>query len=221
MAAEGAGPGRRRGRRRFLFAGSSLALLAAAAALGLRKPPVDLAHTACGPADGTGRVLVAYASWTGSTAEVAAAIAQVMCVAGVPAEALPAPEVTDLGRYDAVVIGSPIHFGKWRPEAVRFLQGHREQLSRLPVAYFLTCGALRESTEEGRRLAAGYMEGVVGLAPEVRPIATGLFGGKMEYAAVPPVYIPMLLAIGSPEGDFRDWEAVRLWADDLAQGFRE
>lgn len=44
-----------------------------------------------------------------------------------------AKEVTEIGSYDAVVVGSPILYGKWRSEARKFLERHQDALSRKGV----------------------------------------------------------------------------------------
>ena len=50
------------------------------------------------------KVLVAYATRAGSTAEAAERVARRLCAQGLSAEAKPVAEVTDLGGYDAVVL---------------------------------------------------------------------------------------------------------------------
>jgi len=79
----------------------------------------------------------ACVSRAGSTGEVAEAIGQVLCEAGAAVDVRLAKEVTDLSPYRAVVVGSAVYMGKWMPEAVKFVETHRDALSRMPVAYFL------------------------------------------------------------------------------------
>ncbi len=72
----------------------------------------------------TGKVLVAYASRAGSTAEVAQAVAEVLRArsGGDTVDVLP----VKIGQrpqpcYRAVIAGSAIRMGKWLPEAVEFV----------------------------------------------------------------------------------------------------
>src|SRR6478609_3853030 len=58
-------------------------------------------------------VLIAYATRSGSTGEVAEAIAAAMQEAGVPAEVLPVSQVTSLAGREAVILGAPIYIGKF------------------------------------------------------------------------------------------------------------
>jgi hypothetical protein len=55
------------------------------------------------------RVLVAYGSKHGSTAEIADRIGERLREAGHEVDVLPAGSVTDLDRYEAVVLGSAVY----------------------------------------------------------------------------------------------------------------
>ena len=67
------------------------------------------------------RALVTYASKHGSTAQVAERIAHALVGSGAMVDVLPVREVGDVARYEAVVLGSSVYFGKWAAEAVRFV----------------------------------------------------------------------------------------------------
>ena len=156
------------------------------------------------------KILVAYASRAGSTGEVSEVIGQVLREAGAAVDVRLAKDVTDLSPYRAVVVGSGIRVGKWLPEAVEFVERHREVLSRIPVAYFLVCLTLKEDTEENRREVSAYLDPVRDL---VQPVDVGLFAGAMDYSKLPFILRLVMKAMKSPKGDFRDWEAIRAWAD--------
>ena len=158
------------------------------------------------------KILVAYASRCGSTGEVAEDIGQVLCEAGAAVDVRLAKDVTDVSPYRAVIVGSGIRMGRWLPEAVKFVETYREPLSRVPVAYFLTCLTLMDDTEENRRTAAAYLDPVREI---VQPADVGIFAGTMDYSKLPFLFRLMMKGMGSPEGDFRDWEVIRAWAADL------
>jgi menaquinone-dependent protoporphyrinogen oxidase len=65
-------------------------------------------------------VLVAYATDHGSTRGVTDRIAGRLQLRGVGAEACAVADVQEISRYEAVVLGSAIHGGKWLPEARQF-----------------------------------------------------------------------------------------------------
>ena len=78
------------------------------------------------------KILVAYVSRTGSTAEVAEAIGQTLVESGVQVDVLPMQDIKDLAPYQAVVAGSAIRGGKWLPEAMQFMQTHQAALAQKP-----------------------------------------------------------------------------------------
>jgi len=203
--------------RRFLMltggaVGTSVLCCGGLATLGLHQPAIEYIESSCGKENIKDKILVAYASRAGSTGEVAEAIGQVLCEAGAAVDVRLAKEVTDLSPYRAVVVGSGIRVGKWLPEAVEFVERHREALSRMPVAYFLVCLTLKEDTEENRRTVAAYLDPVRDL---VQPVDVGLFAGVMDYNKLPFIFRLMMKAMKSPEGDFRNWETIRAWAGQV------
>ena len=113
------------------------------------------------------RILIVYAGRYGSTAEVGVAIGQELGQCGATVEVCPAKDVTEIGSYDAVIVGSAIYYGKWLPEAVKFVEMHREVLSRMPLAYFLTCLELTRVPEEKGRDASVYLDPLLGNPPQV------------------------------------------------------
>src|SRR6266511_2563025 len=112
------------------------------------------------------RILIVYAGRYGSTAGVAEVIAQELRHCGALVDVYPAKYITEMQSYDAVIVGSAIHFGKWLPEAVKFVERHQESLSRISVAYFLTCLDLTRVPEETGRAASIYLDPLLGHPPQ-------------------------------------------------------
>ena len=79
------------------------------------------------------RILVAYASKHGATAEIAEAVAAELQQAGHEVECMSAEQVADLDVYDAAVIGSAVYMKRWRPEARRLLKRHAKELAARPL----------------------------------------------------------------------------------------
>src|ERR1700742_5119944 len=82
------------------------------------------------------RVLVAYASSHGSTAEVAERIGKVLREHGFVASVIPAGAVDHLCHLDAVVLGGALYTGRLHRDARNFLKHHEEALGELPFAVF-------------------------------------------------------------------------------------
>lgn len=93
-------------------------------------------------------ILIVYAGRYGSTAEVAEAIGEELRQCGAAVEVCPAQDLTEISHHDGAIVGSPIYYGKWLPEAVGLLKKNEETLSRIPVAYFLTCLELTKVPQE-------------------------------------------------------------------------
>jgi menaquinone-dependent protoporphyrinogen oxidase len=157
-------------------------------------------------------ILVTYATRAGSTYEVAARVAEVLRTAGATVDVKPVSAVHEVQSYDAVVVGSAIRMGCWLPEAVGFVKTNREALSRIPTAYFLVSGLLRNDTPEMRRQVLAFLDPVRAL---LEPASIGLFAGKMDYSTMDGLDRSIAEAVSSAEGDWRDWEAIGEWAHDL------
>jgi len=106
------------------------------------------------------KILVAYASRTGSTAEVAKAIGQTLAESGAQVDVLPMQDIKDLAPYQAVVAGSAIRGGKWLPEAMQFMQTHQAALAQKPFAAFLVCMTLAMPKGDYREHVATWLEPV-------------------------------------------------------------
>jgi menaquinone-dependent protoporphyrinogen oxidase len=157
------------------------------------------------------RVLVAYASATGSTVDIAAAIGETLGVRGFSVDVRPIQEKPQVGGYQAVLIGSAVHFGNWLPEAVDFVKTNQQALSRVPMALFAVhiTNVGNDETSQKNRLA--YLDAV---RPFLQPVAEGFFAGRFDRRGA-TLLLPGLLARLVPPLDFRNWEKVRAWADSI------
>lgn len=94
------------------------------------------------------KILVAYATMAGSTAEVARAIGEEIAKSGVAVDVLQVGEVKNLELYDAVVLGGPMIVG-WHRSCLGFLKKHRQVLRNMPLAIFLMAMSLTKMGEMG------------------------------------------------------------------------
>jgi menaquinone-dependent protoporphyrinogen oxidase len=165
-----------------------------------------------------GKILVTYATCTGSTVGVAEAIGKTLTEAGLRVDVLPMRDVRDLSAYAAVVAGSAIQAKRWLPEAMQFLQTHRSELAQKPFAAFLVCMTLGMRNGEGYRpFVAEFLDPV---RMVVKPVSEGLFAGALDISKVPSLAdrikfrLSVLFGVWT-EGDHRDWNAIRTWAESL------
>ena len=162
------------------------------------------------------RILVAYASKYGSTGGVADAIGKGLCSKGAAVDVLLMKNAVNLSSYQGVIVGSAIYMGKWLPEAVDFVKKNVEVLRRIPVAYFLVCMTLCKPTEENRAKVLAYLDPVLKEMAEIKPVGIGAFAGALDYNNLSWLNKKILKSKGTPEGDFRDWKAIRTWAEESA-----
>jgi menaquinone-dependent protoporphyrinogen oxidase len=164
------------------------------------------------------KILITYASRTGSTAEIAEAIGKTLSQRGMQVEVLPMQDVKDLSVYGAVVAGSAMRSSKWLPDAMQFITTHRAVLSQKPFATFTVCITLAMSnSEQYRQAVAAWIQPV---RAQVKPVSEGLFAGMLDFKKLPfnwdTLKLRMVVALGIfPKEDRRDWNAVRAWADHL------
>ncbi len=161
------------------------------------------------------KVLIAYASRAGSTAEVAEKIGEALKVLGFDVEVKNVKEINDISYYDVIIIGSAVRMFKLLPETIKFANRFREELQNKSVAYFIVCLTMHKDTEESRAQAQKYIKPLLEIK---EPISVGLFAGKMDYSKLSFVW-RILFKGRVPEGDFRDWNSVISWVNSLSEKF--
>jgi menaquinone-dependent protoporphyrinogen oxidase len=165
----------------------------------------------------TNRILVTYASRTGSTIGVAQAIAAVLTESGAQVDVIAMPEVKDLAQYRAIVAGSAIQGANWLPEAMEFVQSHKVILNQKPFAAFLVCMTLAIGKGKYRDHVSSMLQPVRSL---VKTRSEGLFAGALDIGKIPSLgdrikfRLSVLFGVWG-EGDQRDWNAIRAWAATL------
>ena len=192
------------------------------------------------------KILVTYATMSGSTAEVAQEVARQIGEGGMQVEILPLEKVGDLSAYKAVVIGAPMVMG-WHRLARKFLAKNRAAFRQIPLAAFATGMSLTSAgeteisgvpvfvdetlakpPENAGRLSLKerftdinhYAAPIIKAAGPARPVSVAFFGGRLEYTRLKlPAMLFVMLVIQASPGDRRNWDAIRSWAGSLPQLF--
>jgi menaquinone-dependent protoporphyrinogen oxidase len=155
-------------------------------------------------------VWVVVASKYGSTREVAEAIAEELAD-GREVELRDAAEVDSFTGADAVVLGSAIYAGRWLEPARRLIQERAGELASRP-AWLFSVGPLGDPPKPEDAGPEGISEAM----DETRARAHEVFAGKLDRSALSRIERLMVRALRAPEGDFRDWDAIRAWARGVA-----
>ena len=158
-------------------------------------------------------VLVAYTSKSGVTAEISERIAQTLAEHQVNVDLLPVDQVKDVQDYHTVLVGSGIYMGQLMPAAVSFIENNKAVLSSKSAGVFFSCLTLSEDNDETRSEVAAYLEparDLIALQHE------GMFAGAVKPQHLTVLERGMLKLLNTPEGDFRDWQAIDDWAVQVA-----
>jgi menaquinone-dependent protoporphyrinogen oxidase len=167
-------------------------------------------------------ILVAYATQYGSTQGIAERLAARLKGEGLEVELQPIAAVGDISRYEAFVIGSAAYIGSWLKEATRFARRNHNVLATRPVWLF-SSGPIGTATkdEKGRDvLLAAEPKEFAEFAASIRPRGYRVFFGALDRKKLKGAHRLMAMLPASKEwlieGDFRDWDRIEAWADEIA-----
>jgi menaquinone-dependent protoporphyrinogen oxidase len=164
------------------------------------------------------RALVTYASKNGSTAEIAAVIADELRDAGIDTDLIEAAYVDDVAPYTTVVLGSAVYMAHWRPEARHFAKRYRKRLAERTVWLFSSGPVGDVDTEDERWSVPKFVRRLVG---QIGVREHVVFGGRVPLE--PSNFIERSMLEKTPEAlrDLRDWDEIREWARKVAAPMRE
>jgi menaquinone-dependent protoporphyrinogen oxidase len=158
------------------------------------------------------KILVAYGSKRGSTAEIAEKVGEALRRKGLQVDVRDAGKVGDLAQYRAIILGSSVYIGLWHRDAVRFLKKNMELLTKYPVWLFI-CGPTGPGDPVEQMDGWFYPKSLQPVIERIRPRGITCFGGKLVLKALNPFEKWIINKVKAPEGDFRDWQVVEAWAN--------
>jgi menaquinone-dependent protoporphyrinogen oxidase len=161
-------------------------------------------------------VQVICGSRLGATREIADRITHRLARAGLDARSLSPGDLADEPRADAFVLGSGVYGGHWQKAIATFAREHAAMLRQRPVWLFssgpvgdMAVGATptepRDAIELRRLLQARGHRVFAGALDRDRVENSDL--SRLE-RAITRRFIP--------EGDWRDWDSIDHWADEIA-----
>ena len=156
------------------------------------------------------KILVAYASKHGATADIAEKIGQLLSQEDLDADIMPANQVVDVTQYDAFIIGSASYIGQWRKEASKFLGTNEKLIAGRPVWLY-------SSGPTGEGDAVELMKGwrfpgrLRPIIDRMKPRDIAIFHGSIDTKKLGFFEKLIVRAVKAPIGDFRDWDSITSW----------
>jgi menaquinone-dependent protoporphyrinogen oxidase len=157
-------------------------------------------------------VLVAYASRRGTTRQIAERIAARLRSHGLDVHLDPLLGREQVGRFQGVVLGSPLYSGQWEREAVDFCRRNAPALTEHPVWTFSVGWPGTPSDTPDRD--AKQLDEVHRLV-QVREHR--YFHGALDAADLPLIQRLAFRMRQGRTGDLRDWGAIESWTDEIAR----
>jgi len=167
----------------------------------------------------TQKILVTYGSKYGATAEIAEKIGAVLSSHNFEVDVISADNISELSGYDAAVVGGGVYVGRWYKPAARFLKKQARMLTRIPVWLF-SSGPTGEGDPVSLLDGWTFPKNLQASADQINPRGIAVFHGSINLEKVSGLDRRMLKTVGAEAGDFRDWQAITTWAEDIARALQ-
>ncbi len=156
------------------------------------------------------KMLIAVSSKHGSTREIAESMATTVRGSGIEVEVVDAEQVESVDPYDAVIVGSAVHLGRWMGPARDLVNRSADALRTRPVWLF-SSGPLRTDIVDPADAAEGMK-----LLELVGARDHRVFPGKADKGELGFLERAAVSMVKNGWGDHRDWDAIRDWATSIA-----
>ena len=161
------------------------------------------------------KVLVSAASKHGATAGIADAIGSALMSRGLEVTVKEPDQVEEVHTFDAILVGSAVYAGHWMKPAIELTERFAERFPGKPVWLF-SSGPLGDPPKP--------TEDPVDVAEVMK--VTGarghrVFAGKLDRSMLSFPERAIVGALRAPYGDFRDWDEIRTWAEEIADSLMD
>lgn len=156
------------------------------------------------------RVLVTAASKHGATREIAEAICDRLVAAGLHGWVADPDNVDTLDSADAVVLGSGVYAGHWLEPAKSLVERFEYSLRERPVWLFSSGPVGDPPMPRETAVDVGDIARATGARTHE------VFAGRIDKGLLGFGERALVRALRVPEGDYRDWDAITRWADEIA-----
>lgn len=177
-------------------------------ALSPELAPLELENYTYGENSMNPKILIAYASYAGSTMGIASDIGKTISKTGYEVVVRPVTESPDVDGYDVVLIGSAVQNGTWLPDALAFINNNGDALNQMPVAVFSVHITNTGNDPAHRQKRQAFLNDVRAL---ITPDEEIFFPGKFDRRGAEKM-MPKFISRFIPTTDLRDPEMVDTWA---------
>lgn len=155
------------------------------------------------------KVLVSAASKHGSTAGIADVLGSALMTGGYEVSVIEPARVDDVEDFDAIIVGSAVYAGHWMKPAIELTERFAERFREKPVWLF-SSGPIGDPPKP-----AEDPVDVVEVMNVTGARGHHLFAGKLDKAMLSFPERAIVGALRAPYGDFRDWDEIRNWANEI------
>jgi len=172
------------------------------------------------------QILIVYGSLEGQTKKIAQRIAAGLEDKGHEVTMLPdghAPADLVPEKFDAAIVGGPIHMGKLPKPVIRFVTTHRDWLNRVPAAFFTVCMAINSKRPGSKEQAISYGNDFL-TQSGWRPRLSATFAGAVKYTQYDFITRFIMKMISKREGgstdtthdhEYTDWDSVAHFSEEF------
>ncbi|QDV44322.1 Protoporphyrinogen IX dehydrogenase [menaquinone] [Stieleria neptunia] len=175
------------------------------------------------------RALILFATDEGQTEKIARHISQRLTEQGIATDrhniAVDPNRPIALDAYDAVIVGSPIHYSHYDVRLAEYLKQFRDLLHEMPSAFFsVSLGIMSEDDseqDEVRKITAAYLH-----ETDWNPLLTIHFAGALTYSKYNWLKRKLMQWVAKKEGgptdtrfdyEFTNWKQVDLFVDQFVE----
>jgi menaquinone-dependent protoporphyrinogen oxidase len=155
-------------------------------------------------------VLVSAASKHGATSEIARALADSLRQRGLEVAVLEPEEASETDGYDAVVLGSAVYAGHWMKPAKALAARLSTGPEHRPVWLF-SSGPVGDPPKP-----AEDPVDIADVRSSVEAVEHRVFAGRIDKSLLGFGERAIVAALRVPAGDYRDWDEIREWGDEIA-----
>lgn len=162
------------------------------------------------------KVMVSAASRYGSTSAIAQTIGEVLQSRGHEVVIIAPDAIESVAQFDAAVLGSAVYVGHWLPPAIRLAHLVAAEMPGRPIWLFSSGPVGDPSRKLVKQMGQDPVD-LPAVLQTTRAREHKMFAGKLNRQNLRGPSRAALLVFRSFEGDFRDWQAIRNWAESIAE----